>query len=43
MSLPLLTTEPAYQKLQEYYNANGQNINIKNLFESDAARFDKYR
>lgn len=43
MSLPLLTTEPAYQKLQQYFNENGQNINIKNLFENDPARFDKYR
>lgn len=43
MSLPLLTTEPAYQKLQQYFNENGQKINIKNLFENDPARFEKYR
>lgn len=43
MSLPLLTTDPAYQKLQQYFNENGEKINIKALFESDPTRFDKYR
>lgn len=41
-SLPHLTKEPTYQKLQEYFNANGNNLNIKALFESDPARFDKF-
>lgn len=42
-ALPSLTKEPTYQKLQEWFNANGNNLNIKSLFESDPARFDKYR
>lgn len=42
-ALPPLTKEPAYQKLQEWFNANGKNLNIKALFESDPARFDKFR
>ena len=41
--LPLLTTEPAYQKLQQYYNENGSKININDLFAKDAGRFDKFR
>lgn len=40
---PLLTTEPAFQKIQNYFNANGDKINIKNLFDSDSGRFEKYR
>lgn len=42
-ALPPLTKEPTYQKLQEWFNANGNNLNIKSLFESDPARFDKFR
>lgn len=42
-SLPHLTKEPTYQKLQEYFNANGNNLNIKALFDSDPARFEKFR
>lgn len=42
-ALPSLTTEPSWQKLQEYFNANGNKINIKQLFESDAGRFNKFR
>lgn len=40
---PLLTTEPAWQKIQQYFNENGGKINIKNLFEQDADRFNKFR
>lgn len=40
---PNLTTEPAWQKLQQFYNENGSKLNIKNLFEQDPARFEKYR
>jgi glucose-6-phosphate isomerase len=42
MSKPLLSADPVYQKIQQYYDANGSKINIKQLFESDAKRFDKY-
>jgi len=41
-SLPHLTTEPTFQKLQEYFNANSNNLNIKALFDSDPARFEKF-
>lgn len=41
--LPLLTTEPTYQKIQQYFNENGKKINIKTLFEQDAGRFEKFR
>uniref|UniRef100_A0A0K8VBE7 Glucose-6-phosphate isomerase n=1 Tax=Bactrocera latifrons TaxID=174628 RepID=A0A0K8VBE7_BACLA len=40
--LPLLTEEPAYQKLQQFYNAHGKDINMKDLFARDTNRFKKY-
>ncbi|XP_036333210.1 glucose-6-phosphate isomerase [Rhagoletis pomonella] len=40
--LPLLSEEPAYQKLQQFYNAHGKDIKIKELFASDTNRFNKY-
>lgn len=43
MSKPQLTTEPAWQKVQQYFNANGPKLNIKNLFEQDPERFSKFR
>lgn len=42
MSKPLLTADPVYQKIQQYYDANGSKINIKQLFESDPKRFEKF-
>lgn len=42
MSKPLLSTDAVYQKIQQYYDANGSKINIKQLFESDPKRFDKF-
>ncbi|KAJ8938503.1 hypothetical protein NQ318_005167 [Aromia moschata] len=39
---PLLTSEPIWQKIQDYYNENGKNIVIKDLFDQDPGRFDKY-
>jgi glucose-6-phosphate isomerase len=41
-SKPLLTADPIYQKIQEYYNANGSKLNIKQLLESDPKRFEKF-
>lgn len=41
--LPLLSTEAVYKKIADYYKENGEKINIKNLFESDAERFKKFR
>lgn len=40
---PELTTEPAYQKIQQYYNQNGAKINILELFQQDPSRFEKFR
>lgn len=40
---PLLTTEASWQKIQQYYNENGDKIVIKDLFAKDASRFDKFR
>lgn len=40
---PILTTDPVWQKIQQYYNENGANINIKNLFVNDNNRFNKFR
>lgn len=37
-----LTMEPAYLKLQKYYNERGSNINMKELFDTDPDRFTKY-
>lgn len=38
-----LKQDPAYKKLQEYYNANAEKINILQLFQQDADRFKKFR
>lgn len=38
-----LTSDPAWQKLQDYYNQTGKNLVIKDLFKNDANRFNKYR
>lgn len=40
---PQLTKDENWQKLLEYFTANGQKINIKEEFDKDAKRFDKYR
>lgn len=40
---PLLTAEPVWQQLQKYYNENAAKINIKELFDQDAKRFEKFR
>lgn len=38
-----LKQEPAYQKLQEFYNLNSEKINIQQLFKQDPDRFNKFR
>lgn len=40
--LPRLTNEPSYQKLLEYYKANGEKININQLMKSNPKRFEEY-
>ncbi|XP_022225892.2 glucose-6-phosphate isomerase [Drosophila obscura] len=41
-TLPALNEDPAFKKLQEYYDANHKNIIIKDLFVNDPKRFSKY-
>ena len=38
-----LTEDPAYLKLKEYFDKNGDKINIAKLFAGDADRFKKFR
>ena len=38
-----LTQDPAFQKLKEFYEKNGDSINIANLFSADPERFEKFR
>lgn len=38
-----LTSEPAWEKLQEYFNQSGKNLVIKELFAKDSNRFNKFR
>jgi len=42
-ALPPLNQEPTFQKLQEYYDKQGKDLNIKDLFVKDPKRFSKYR
>ncbi|XP_068244469.1 glucose-6-phosphate isomerase-like [Palaemon carinicauda] len=37
-----LTEEASYKALQGYYDKNGNNINILQMFKDDPQRFDKY-
>lgn len=37
-----LKEDPAFKKLQEFYNANAEKINIQQLFQQDPARFNKF-
>ncbi|XP_053690025.1 glucose-6-phosphate isomerase [Sabethes cyaneus] len=38
----LLSKDPIYQQIQEYYKKHGASINIKKLFQEDDIRFDKF-
>ncbi|KAL3287751.1 hypothetical protein HHI36_002215 [Cryptolaemus montrouzieri] len=38
---PCLTGEPAWRKLQEYFNNKGSKFHIRDLFEKDACRFGR--
>jgi len=37
-----LTQDPAFQKLKEFHEKNGDSINIANLFSADPERFEKF-
>jgi len=41
-SKPQLTKDPVWQKIFDYFTANGSKINIKELFNKDPQRFEKY-
>ncbi|KAF3686872.1 Glucose-6-phosphate isomerase [Channa argus] len=36
-----LTQDPTFQKLQEWYTAHAQNLNMRQMFEADKERFNK--
>ena len=38
-----LKSDPAYVKLQEYFEANGDKLNINAEFQKDPERFKKFR
>ncbi|XP_050544764.1 glucose-6-phosphate isomerase [Daktulosphaira vitifoliae] len=38
----LLTDDPAYKTLLDYYNSVGRSLNIKQLFANECDRFNKY-
>lgn len=38
-----LTSEPVWQKIVQYIAKNGNNLVIKDLFEKDPQRFEKFR
>lgn len=42
MSKPLLSADAVYQKIKQYFDANGSKIDIKQLFDSDPKRFEKF-
>ncbi|XP_055612848.1 glucose-6-phosphate isomerase, partial [Uranotaenia lowii] len=42
MSKELLSEDPVYQQIQQYYQQHGDSINIKKIFQEDDIRFDKF-
>lgn len=42
-ALPILTQEPTFKKLQEYFNAHNNDLIIKDLFAADPKRFNRFR
>lgn len=40
---PDLTSEPAWAKLQQYFDVDGSKIKIYDLFQQDPKRFEKFR
>ncbi len=39
---PLIEEQPAWKKLQQLYEAKGKEFNLRQAFQSDSKRFDKY-
>jgi len=40
---PLLTEEPAYKALCQYFKASGTKLNMAQMFQQDQGRFNKFR
>lgn len=38
-----LTNDPNYQKLEQWYRANAGTLNMRDMFDSDPDRFDRFR
>lgn len=38
-----LTNDPSFQKLQQWYQANGATLNMRQMFDADNDRFSKFR
>lgn len=38
-----LSEDPAFKKLADYFKANGDKVNISDLFAADPDRFSKFR
>lgn len=38
-----LTEESTWKQLDDYFNSTGSKINIANLFQQNANRFEKFR
>jgi hypothetical protein len=38
-----LTDEPAWKELQNYYASNGSKLNMREMFQNDPDRFNRYR
>ncbi|XP_030764663.1 glucose-6-phosphate isomerase [Sitophilus oryzae] len=39
---PNLTLEPSWEEITDYYNSDGKHLEIKELFEDDPKRFEKF-
>lgn len=42
-ALPFLTGESSWQEIQKYFDEEGSSLNIQQLFQQDASRFDKFK
>jgi len=40
---PLLTEEPTYKALLQYFKASGTKLNMAQMFQQDQGRFSKFR
>lgn len=38
-----LTNDPNYKKLEQWYKANAGSLNMRDMFEEDKDRFNKFR